>query len=79
MKKIFISYADIEKSRVKTLENRINNQNGFETIVIANNREPLKQLTDKVKKGIEDCDYEINEQIAGTIVKNRFYNHRQCL
>lgn len=57
MKKIFISYSEFDKPRVKTLEAKFNSSYGLKPIVIANDREALKQLTEKVKNGIFECDY----------------------
>lgn len=57
IKKVFISYAEADKSKVTTLQKVIDKTNILSAIVIANNRQALIQLSEKVKNGIKDCDY----------------------
>lgn len=56
-KKIFISYSDFDKNKMRHLERVIKAEQGLDTIIIADNKRALIQLTDKVKNGIKDCNY----------------------
>jgi len=83
-KKVFLSYSHADFSKLKTLKNEFAKNSIFETIVIAENKEHQKLLSDKVIKGIEDCDYFIplltknsisnqwvNQEIGFAVAKNR--------
>ena len=52
-KKLFISYADADKTKVRVIENVLINNPHFEPLIIANKRDPLKALTKKVSEGLE--------------------------
>lgn len=56
-KKIFISYCQADYEKVKILENKILETEGLEPIIVANNREPLKPLAQKVQDGIIICEF----------------------
>ncbi len=56
-KKIFISYADIDKSKVRSIEKIIKQSKIFTPIIVADRRQALVRLTDKVSNGIKECDY----------------------
>jgi len=56
-KKIFISYSDADRNKMRSVERLINGTDIFTPIVIADNRQVLLQLTEKVKTGIFECDY----------------------
>ena len=57
-KKIFISYSDFDRGKMRLLEDTINMHKELLTpIIIADNRKALVQLTEKVSKGITDCDF----------------------
>lgn len=56
-KKIFISYSDQDRSRMRSLERIIKKSRHFTPIIIADRREVLTALTDKVKFGIFESDY----------------------
>jgi len=55
-KKLFISYADADKSKVRVIEKELINNPHFEPLIIANRRNPLKALTKKVSEGIEESE-----------------------
>lgn len=57
MKKIFISYSDEDRSRMRSLAKIIENSNHFTSIIIADRRDALTALTEKVKIGIFESDY----------------------
>lgn len=56
-KKIFISYSDTDRNKMRSVERLINGTEIFTPIVIADNRQVLIQLTEKVKTGIFECEY----------------------
>lgn len=56
-KKIFISYTEADISKMRSVQRLINDTEIFTSIVIADNRQALLQLTDKVRTGIFECDY----------------------
>lgn len=55
-KKVFISYYDKDKEKLRALEKIVKGTKFLCPIIVANNREAIEQLSDKVKKGIIDCD-----------------------
>lgn len=68
-KKIFISYCDNDRLRMRSLEKIIDNSSHFKPIIIADRRDALIALTEKVKKGIFESDYFIpllTEKSIGT-------------
>ena len=56
-KKIFISYTDKDRNKVRILENKIEKFSLFEPNIIADRHESLKPLAEKVIIGIEESDY----------------------
>jgi len=56
-KKIFISYSDNDRNKMRSIERLIKRTDSFTPLVIADNRQVLLQLTEKVKTGIFECDY----------------------
>lgn len=56
-KKVFISYADLDKSKMRSLQKIISKYDSIIPIVIADNRQALIQLTKKVSDGIFNCDF----------------------
>lgn len=56
-KKIFISYSDDDRSKMRSLEKIINKTSHFKPIIIADRRDAFVALTEKVKTGIFECDY----------------------
>lgn len=54
---MFISYSDKDHSRMRSLEKIIDKTSHFKSIIIADRRDPLLALTDKVKSGIFESDY----------------------
>lgn len=56
-KKIFISYSDTDRSRMRSLEKIITKTSHFKPVIIADRRDALLALTDKVKTGIFESDY----------------------
>ena len=57
MKKIFISYSDTDKNKMRAIERLIYSTDFLKPIIIADNRQALTHLTEKVKTGIFECDY----------------------
>jgi hypothetical protein len=55
-KKIFISYSNQDKDKIKILETVINANDNFDPLIIAANREPLKPLVKKVIDGINKSE-----------------------
>lgn len=55
--KVFISYSDLDRSRMRSLERIIRDSKHFIPIIIADRLDALKSLTDKVKVGITESDY----------------------
>ena len=56
-KKIFISYSDNDRNKMRSVERLIKATDTFTPIIIADNRQILIQLTEKVKTGIFECEY----------------------
>ena len=56
-KKIFISYSDNDRNKMRSVERLVNASGTFTPIIIADNRQVLHQLSEKVKTGIFECDY----------------------
>src|SRR5687767_11563027 len=56
-KTIFISYSDQDNNKMRSLERVIKNGGQFTPTIIADNRQALVQLTEKVSSGILTCDY----------------------
>ena len=56
-KKIFISYSDNDRNKMRSVERLINSTDTFTPIIIADNRQILLQLSEKVKTGIFECYY----------------------
>ena len=56
-KTIFISYSDQDSNKMRSLERVIRTGGQFTPIIIADNRQALVQLTEKVSTGIMTCDY----------------------
>ena len=57
LKKVFISYSDDDRSKMRSLGKIITNSARFNPIVVADRRDAFTALTDKVKQGIFECDY----------------------
>lgn len=58
MKKgIFISYADIDKSKKESLKKGLEKNKYLSPIVIADRRQSMKILADKVISGINEADF----------------------
>lgn len=55
--KIFISYSDNDRNKMRSVERLIKNTDDFSALIIADNRQVLFQLTEKVKTGIIGCNY----------------------
>jgi len=72
-KKIFISYSDQDRSRMRSLERIINKSRHFTSVIIADRREALVALTDKVKSGIFESDY-IVPIITETSISSQWLN-----
>jgi hypothetical protein len=53
---VFISYTDENIDKVKVLEQYVNSRQDLSALIIANNREALKPLAEKVSQGIIECD-----------------------
>lgn len=56
-KKIFLSYSQDDIKKVRCLQRLINRTEVFTPIIIADNRQALKQLSEKVINGIKESDY----------------------
>lgn len=56
-KKIFISYSDSDRSKMRSLEKIINKTDHFTPVIIADRRTAFQSLTDKVKTGIYESEY----------------------
>jgi hypothetical protein len=56
-KTLFISYSDQDNNKMRSLERVIQGSKSFAPIIIADNRQALVQLTEKVSNGILTCDY----------------------
>lgn len=54
---VFISYCSDDEKMMKSLRRRLSDTNALNPIVVADIRKAATPLADKVKKGIEDCDY----------------------
>ena len=57
MIEIFISYSDKDRKKLRAVEKIINDNVGLNAIIIADKRQALNSLTDKVKNGIFECNY----------------------
>jgi hypothetical protein len=57
MKKIFISYSDYDKSKMRSLEKKLKNSDQLVTIIIADKRQTMTSLSEKVIRGINEADY----------------------
>jgi len=81
--KIFISYSDLDKHKMRHLQRLIILEKDLEPIIIADYKRSLVQLSDKVKKGMLDSKYFIpiitrqsiytqwlNQEIGFAIAKN---------
>lgn len=55
--KLFISYSDMDKNKLKSLEKIIKKNPPLVAIIIANDRQPSKHLTEKVITGIKESHY----------------------
>lgn len=55
-KKIFVSYSDLDRKKMRVLE-KIIRKSPFLPIIIADNREAMISLSDKIIEGIESADY----------------------
>lgn len=58
-KNVFISYSDLDRTKMRSLQRLVENTGSLVPIVIADNRQALFQLSDKVKAGITQSDYVI--------------------
>jgi hypothetical protein len=56
-KKIFISYSDLDKSKMNSLAKKIEKSNSLSPIVVAYNRDAMIPLSHKVINGIEESQY----------------------
>ena len=56
MKSVFISYSNDDSNKVKIIEKELLKTAFFKPIIIANNREPLISLSDKVIKGLQESE-----------------------
>jgi len=56
-KKIFISYSNDDKNKMRSLEKAIDKTKYLSAIIIADKRSSMKLLTEKVSEGISECDY----------------------
>jgi hypothetical protein len=56
-KKIFISYSNDDKNKMRSLEKAIDKTQYLSAIIIADKRSSMKLLTEKVSEGINECDY----------------------
>ncbi len=56
-KSIFISYSDADRNKMRSFERQINKTTDLKAIIIADNRQATKLLSEKVKSGIIECDY----------------------
>ena len=56
-RKIFISYSDFDKNKMRQFERIIKAEKDFEPIIIADRKIALALLSDKVKQGINECTY----------------------
>lgn len=74
MKKIFISYSDLDKSKMIALKKAIDNgPSKIEAVVIADQKKPLETLTEKVITGIKNCDILVPILTTNSI-KNQWVN-----
>ena len=53
---IFISYSNLDRRKMEIFEGLINERN-FKSIVILKQRKNMETNTEKVSKGIDDCQY----------------------
>jgi hypothetical protein len=58
-KRIFISYSDKDKSKMRSLEKKLLKTSTLKPIIIADKRESMLFLTDKVIRGIHEADFVI--------------------
>jgi hypothetical protein len=56
-KVIFVSYSDLDNNKMRCVERVIIKAGKFSPRIIADNRQALVQLSEKVSKGIIECDY----------------------
>lgn len=56
-KSVFISYSDLDKTRMRATEKMLLKSTFLTPIIIADKRSALTHLSDKVKRGIQECDY----------------------
>jgi len=56
MKKIFVSYSDKDRDKMKIIAEIIDNKENLQSIIIATRKEPLVPLTEKVINGIKESD-----------------------
>lgn len=74
MKKIFISYSDLDKSKMTALKKAIDKEPfKIEAVVIADQKKPLDSLTEKVIIGITNCDILV-PILTTKSIKNQWVN-----
>lgn len=70
---VFISYADSDKGKMRSLERQLELHPALSAVIIADDRKPSTLLTDKVKTGIDECDYFV-PILTGNSIKNQWVN-----
>jgi len=55
--KIFLSYSEFDKNKVKALRNAMKKRDGLEPIVVSERRKVRQSLADKVKECMQEADW----------------------
>lgn len=55
--KIFLSYSEFDKNKVKALRNAMKKRDGIEPIVVSERRKVRQSLADKVKECMQEADW----------------------
>ncbi len=55
-KRVFLSYSDFDKDKVRSIRRRLERSPYLKPIVVADRRQALKELASKVIEGIKDAD-----------------------
>jgi len=55
--KIFLSYSEFDKNKMKALRNALKKREGLDPIVVSERRKVGQSLTDKVKECMKEADW----------------------
>jgi len=83
-KKIFVSYSDLDRAKMRALE-KIIRRSPVLPIIIVDNPEAMTSLSDKIIEGIESADYgnhikmEISRVSNGSLKQDRTFAEKATL